>query len=117
VKQLKVISVLIIWAAIAVVATGADEAPNSVTVVAKRFGFSPDQITVKKGQPVTLSLHSEDVTHGLLIKELGIKTDIPKGHDTVITFTPETVGTFEGKCNHFCGMGHGSMKFTVVVTE
>jgi cytochrome c oxidase subunit 2 len=92
-------------------------APQKIEIVAKRFVFMPNQITVKKGQPVTLVLRTKDVVHGLAIKELNLKTDIPKGHDTEVTFTPDKAGTFEGKCSHFCGSGHGSMKFTVVVTE
>lgn len=91
--------------------------PGTIEVLAKRFSFTPDHITVKKGQPVTLVLRSNDVTHGLTIKEFGIKTDIPKGRETKVTFTPEQAGTFQGKCSHFCGSGHGSMNFTVTVTE
>lgn len=117
-KRLREISVAIALATIVVFAAGLQEPPsNAIQVTVKRFSFTPDQITVKKGQPVTLSLHSQDVTHGLIIKELGVKTDIPKGKDTQVTFTPQEVGTFEGKCAHFCGSGHGSMRFTVVVTE
>ncbi len=101
-----------------IISAGADSSPSgSIEVVAKRFAFVPDHITVKKGQSVTLSLRSEDVKHGLAIKELGVKTDIGKGQPTIVTFTPQQAGTFEGKCNHFCGSGHGDMKFTVVVTE
>ena len=116
-KRLKEISVAIILTIIVLFATGSDQPPNTITIVAKRFAFTPDRVTVKKGEPVTLSLQSADVVHGLAIKELGIKTDIPKGRETVITFTPQSAGTFEGKCSHFCGLGHGSMKFRVIVTE
>jgi cytochrome c oxidase subunit 2 len=100
------------------VTAGADQAaPNKIEIAAKRFAFVPNQITVKKGQPVTLELKSLDVTHGLEVKQLGIKVEIPKGRETTVSFVPNTVGTFEGKCSHFCGTGHGSMKFTVIVTE
>ena len=98
-------------------ANGENNNPGTIEVSAKRFAFVPDQITVKKGQPVTLVLRSQDVTHGLAIKELGIKTEIPKGKETKVSFNPPQAGTFEGKCSHFCGSGHGSMKFTVIVTE
>ncbi len=90
---------------------------NTIEISVKRFSFTPDHITVKKGQPVILVLQSHDVTHGLTIKEFGIRTDIPKGKDTRVTFTPEVTGTFQGRCSHFCGSGHGSMNFTVTVTE
>lgn len=103
--------------AAAVLLASGSETTGTIQVVAKRYSFSPDQVTVKKGQPVTLSLRTLDVTHGLVIKELGIKTEIPKGRETTVTFTPNSTGTFEGKCSHFCGSGHGSMKFAVIVTE
>lgn len=98
-------------------ASGDDAKPARIEIVAKRFAFVPDQITLKKGQPVTLALHSVDVTHGLAIKELGIKVEIPKGKETDVTLTPEKTGTFQGKCSHFCGSGHGSMRMTITVTE
>jgi cytochrome c oxidase subunit II len=94
-----------------------DQAKNTIEITAQRFYFSPNEITVKKGQEVKLILRSKDVSHGLLIEDLGVKTEIKKGEAAEITFTPETAGTFEGKCAHFCGSGHGSMKFTVHVTE
>lgn len=116
-KLLRKVVFAIGLALVVLLAAGADAPSGSIEIIAKRFAFVPDHITVKKGQPVTLSLRSEDVKHGLAIKELGVKTEIPKGQPTVITFTPQQAGTFHGKCSHFCGSGHGDMKFTVVVTE
>jgi cytochrome c oxidase subunit 2 len=95
----------------------ADQAPHTISITAQRFYFTPNEITVKKGEPVVLEVQSKDVTHGLLIEGLGVRQDVKKGQNSEITFTPQSVGTFEGKCAHFCGSGHGSMKFTVHVTE
>ena len=91
--------------------------PERIEVVAKRFSYEPSEITVHKGQPVTLELTSVDVSHGLTIKQLGITTEIKKGKTEEVSFTPETSGTFTGSCSHFCGMGHGSMKLTIHVIE
>ena len=99
------------------VARNASPDPERIAVVAKRYAFEPAEITVRRGQPVTLELTSADVTHGLAVKELDIKTEIKKGKTTEVTFTPETVGIFAGKCSHFCGMGHGSMKLRIHVIE
>lgn len=41
-----------------------------VEITAKRFAFSPDKITLKRGQTVKLRLHSEDVTHGFFLRPL-----------------------------------------------
>ena len=90
---------------------------KTIEITAQRFSFEPNEITVKKGQEVTLVIQSKDVTHGLLIEDLGVRTEVKKGQSTEVRFTPEAAGTFEGKCAHFCGKGHGSMRFTVHVVE
>ncbi len=41
----------------------ANEGPRTVVVSAKRFEFSPKEITLKKGEPVKLQLTTDDVTH------------------------------------------------------
>lgn len=96
--------------------SGAQATPNRIEIQAKRFSFQPAEITVKKGEPVTLALSSADVTHGLLIPDLHVNTPIPKGHVTEVTFTPDKAGDFHGKCGRFCGSGHGGMLFVVHVT-
>ena len=98
---------------------GAAAAPEGrrIEITAKRFAFDPDEITLKKGVPVVLVFHSEDVTHGIKFKELHLQGDIPKGKTVELPFTPETTGTFEGKCSRFCGMGHGRMKLDIKVTD
>jgi cytochrome c oxidase subunit 2 len=97
---------------------GLDESKvQKIEISASKFAFSPNEITVKKGQPVELDIHSTDANHGLAIEEWGIRIEIPKGKTVVVTFVPKEVGTFEGKCAHFCGKGHGSMKLTVHVVE
>lgn len=101
-----------------VVCLGSDAADTQkIDITASRFSFSPSEITVKKGQKVTLEIQSSDVNHGLVIKDLGVRTEVRKGSTVEVSFVPDQVGTHEGKCAHFCGSGHGSMKFTVHVVE
>jgi len=97
--------------------TGHAESAKTITISASKFQFEPNDITVKKGEEVVMIIQSQDVTHGLLLKDFGVKTDIKKGQSTEVKFTPQTAGTFEGKCAHFCGKGHGSMKMTIHVEE
>jgi cytochrome c oxidase subunit II len=103
--------------AISPLAAAGDGTPTTIEITAERFTFTPNEITVKKGQEVTLEIRSKDVSHGLVIQDLGVKTEVKKGQSTEVKFTPEAAGTFEGKCAHFCGKGHGSMKFKVHVVE
>jgi len=90
---------------------------RTISIVAQRFSFTPNEITVKKGEEVTLVIESKDVDHGLLIEDLGVRTEIKKDKASEVKFTPESVGTFEGRCAHFCGKDHASMKLTVNVIE
>jgi cytochrome c oxidase subunit 2 len=109
---------VISFAALAVgTAPRAKQSPKLINITASRFAFEPNEITVKKGEEVTLVIQSNDVTHGLLVEDLGVRTEVKKGQASTVTFTPETAGTFEGKCAHFCGTGHGSMTFTVQVVD
>jgi cytochrome c oxidase subunit II len=97
--------------------TAAETNPHTIDVTAKRFSYSPAEITVKKGEQVVLNVKSEDVPHGLKFSELHLDTKIPKGKTAQLTFVPDKVGTFVGQCSVFCGSGHGSMKLTLHVVE
>jgi cytochrome c oxidase subunit 2 len=96
---------------------GAQAAPHRIQIVAERFDFSPGEVTVKKGVPVTLVLTSKDVPHGVKFKDFNVVLDVKKGETKEITFTPNKAGTFVGQCSVFCGSGHGAMKLTLHVTE
>ncbi len=93
---------------------GAQE-PRVVTITAKRFQFTPNEVTVTRGETVKLQLRSEDVVHGFFMKKLGIDTEIQPGKTTDVVLTPQTAGRFTTICDHFCGSGHGNMKMTIVV--
>lgn len=97
----------------------ADAAPQRrvVEIHAKKFEFSPSEITLKKGEPVILRLSSEDRTHGFLVKPLGIDTDIAPGNPTDIAMTPASAGEYTIICDHYCGIGHGNMKMKLNVVE
>jgi cytochrome c oxidase subunit 2 len=89
--------------------------PRRVEVVAKRFVFEPAEITLKKGEPVDLVLTSNDVAHGVRIRELNLDLHVGKGKVADATLTPSQTGTFVGHCSVFCGSGHGQMTLTIHV--
>jgi len=89
--------------------------PQRIEITAKRFAFAPNEITVRKGQPVVLVLRSLDVGHGLRIRDLAVDLKVKAGGTAQVTFTPDKAGDFVGHCSVFCGSGHGSMKFTLHV--
>ena len=95
----------------------ASEGPRVIEIKARRFQFSPSEITLKKGEPVILRLTSEDRTHGFLLKPFKIDTDITPGKTTDIALTPDAAGDYTIICDHYCGAGHGNMKMKLTVTE
>jgi len=95
----------------------AAEEPKVIAITAKRFEFSPKEITLKLGETVKLQLTSEDVTHGFFAKPLGIDEVIVPGKTTEVVVTPKAAGRYTTICDHFCGSGHGGMKMTIVVEE
>jgi cytochrome c oxidase subunit 2 len=94
---------------------GASEA-KKVTVVAKKYEFTPSRIELKAGEPVEITFESEDVKHGFSVKELDVeKVTFEKGKPATVTFTPQKPGTYDFKCAKICGMGHSTMKGEIVV--
>ncbi len=91
--------------------------PRKITVVAKKYEFTPSQIELKAGEPVEITFTSEDTKHGFVCPELNLK-DITyeKDKPATITFTPEKPGTYPFKCSHLCGFGHRKMKGAFVVS-
>jgi cytochrome c oxidase subunit 2 len=97
--------------------TRASDEPKVIEISAKKFEFSPSQITLKKGEPVILRLSSSDRVHGFMSKPLKIDTDIPADKTEDVAVTPDTAGDFTVICDHYCGTGHGNMKMKVTVVE
>ncbi len=79
------------------------------TVKAFRFGYTPDTITVNKGDKVRIIINNTDTLHGIRIPDLGIK-----GND-ILEFTADKSGEFNWYCANMCGGGHMDMggKFIV----
>jgi len=88
-----------------------------IDISAKRFEFTPNQITIKKGETVTLRVAAEDRDHGFLQEDLGIDLDLSPGKVAEITITPQSAGRFVAICDSFCGSGHGNMKMVINVVE
>jgi cytochrome c oxidase subunit 2 len=91
--------------------------PKVVQIVAHKFAFEPNRITLKKGVPVTIQLTSRDVKHGFYIRGLKVDEEIEPGKTTEITITPDKAGTFPTICDHLCGLGHKKMNMIIVVEE
>ena len=94
------------------------------------FGMDPedpygqDDVLVERGalhllkdQPVKVLLRSKDVLHDFYVPEFRAKMDAVPGMITYMWFTPTKIGTYEVLCAELCGIGHHTMRGTVVVDE
>jgi cytochrome c oxidase subunit 2 len=90
---------------------------REIHITAKKFDFSPDTITLKKGEPVLLVISSEDRKHGFNLRAFGVRTDVTPGGSARIRLTPDKTGKFTFSCDVFCGDGHEDMTGTIVVGE
>jgi cytochrome c oxidase subunit II len=97
--------------------TSADQPEQVIKVVAKKFEYSPNEITVKMGIPVTLEFTSLDRLHGFNCPGLGIRTDIIPEKVNRVHFVPQKSGTFEFHCDIFCGSEHEDMTGKIIVAE
>ena len=97
--------------------TGASDNPKVIDITAKKFEFTPSEITLKRGEPVILRMTSTDRVHGFMSKPFKIDTDITPGKTTDVAVTPDTAGDFTIICDHYCGTGHGNMKMKATVVE
>ena len=88
-----------------------------IHITAKKFEFTPAEITVKKGEPVAIEIKSEDVKHGFSLPDFGVRLDIKPGQTNTVRFTPDKAGQFTFTCDIFCGSGHEEMSGTLTVTE
>jgi len=114
--------------------TAAQGNEQDITVSAKKFEFSPEEIHAKAGSHVKLTITSTDREHGIQISEFaegaptsgdpGLKFaagvdkpefKLPKDKAVTVEFDAVKPGTYDFKCSEFCGTGHRGMKGRVVV--
>ncbi len=88
-----------------------------ITVEGANFSFSPNTITVKKGQKVKILFKNVEGFHDFVIDEFNVKTpQIQANMEGTVEFTPMEVGKFE----YYCSVGkHRQMGMvgTLVVEE
>lgn len=89
---------------------------REIKVIARRFEFVPKTINVKKGERVRLAVTSEDVDHGIAIKEFGVDVIVRAQETKIIELRADKAGRFDVTCSVFCGDGHPDMVGELIVT-
>jgi len=88
-----------------------------IHITARRFVFEPSEITLKKGEPVTLEFRAQDVLMGFNAPNLAARADLPPGQVVRVRLTPPASGTFPFLCDVFCGAGHENMNGVIKVVD
>lgn len=98
-----------------------------VNVIAQQFTWTfnyPDAhnlttatLMLPRGRQTVLTFSSKDVIHAFFVPQFRQNQDIVPGLKTTINVTPTRDGTFPLICNELCGLGHATMRSTVVVME
>jgi DMSO reductase family type II enzyme heme b subunit len=83
--------------------------PRLINIIAKRFEYTPNQISVRKGERVTIRMESLDVTHGLYLDGYGIDIKARPGLIGKATFVANKPGRFSFRCSETCGEFHPYM--------
>jgi len=68
-----------------------------------------NELHVPTGQPVKITLASEDVIHSFFIPALRIKHDVVPGHYDTMWFNANKPGRYHIFCAEYCGTEHSGM--------
>lgn len=102
-------------AALAAYASGQTNA-RRIHLTARKFEFTPAEISVVAGRAITLVIATADFTHGFSLPDFELRGDCVPGRELVLRFTPQKVGRFGFVCDNFCGEGHDEMSGILIVT-
>jgi uncharacterized cupredoxin-like copper-binding protein len=80
--------------------TGGGSSGQNVTLQMTEYKFTPDTITVKSGQAVTVELQNKGtVVHDFHIPDLNVASpEVDPGKSAQVTFTPDKPGTYQFEC-------------------
>jgi len=88
-----------------------------IRIDAKRFDYTPGQLTLKKGEAVILELTSSDVLMGFNLPDFNLRADVIPDKVTRVRFVPDKAGSFTFLCDIFCGSKHEEMNGRLTVIE
>ncbi len=95
----------------------AQQAPERIELVARKFDFGTAEIKLKKGRPVTFVLTGADFVHGFSVPDFNVRVDVIPGKPVEVTITADKAGRFHFLCDNFCGEDHDKMSGFLVVSD
>jgi len=104
--------------------TATPKNPEPIYVVAKQWMWKAqhqggqeeiNEVHVPVGQPVELTMISQDVIHDFSVPEFRVKADVLPGRYTTLSFEADQAGTYHLFCDQYCGAEHSRMVGSIVV--
>jgi cytochrome c oxidase subunit 2 len=99
---------------------------QTVDITGEQFAwtFGYQQPQVRSGElhlvedtPYLFKLHAKDVIHSFWVPQFRMKKDAVPGMTTEVRVTPTRKGRYTLACTELCGLGHSTMRATVVVED
>jgi len=80
--------------------TSTELVANAITVEGGEFYFKPNEIRVKQGEKVTITLkNAGKMSHDFVLDEFNVRSETINEGTTTVEFTPDKKGTFEFYCS------------------
>ena len=76
-----------------------------------------NDLHVPIGQPIKLTMTSEDVIHSFFVPAFRVKADVLPGRYTTVWFEATKAGAYNIFCTEYCGAEHSRMGGTIYVME
>ena len=73
--------------------------------------------TWSRTRPTSSSSNAKDVIHSFWVPQFRMKKDAVPGITTEVRVTPKRKGRYTLACTELCGLGHSTMRATVVVED
>jgi len=101
--------------------------PNAMTikVIGQQFAWNyqypstgvktSGDLVVPLNRPLYLEMTSADVIHSFYIPAARVKRDVADGFVSRLRFTPNKLGAYPIVCTELCGIGHATMRSTLLV--
>ncbi len=79
--------------------------------------FRSGELHLVKDTPYLFKLNAKDVLHSFWVPQFRMKKDAVPGMTTEVRVTPTRKGHYTLACTELCGLGHSTMRATVVVED
>ena len=86
-----------------------------IDITTRNWAFSPANISVRKGEKVTLRIIGEEGVHGFAVPDFGINKTVRPGEVVSVDLPTDATGSYRFFCSVQCGQGHIDMNGEIII--